>query len=438
MVSSEMIVSFAFCASFSPANTRRDLRRAALTRPTSNQGRRIQNVSISCSSNHSQDTRQIPRPAFLKQNPAVLFIGGNGAVGSAASRAMRLMHGDTCKILIGGRTRATVEGAAAAVNGEPIILDYRDRDALRKALKGVDCVVHTAGPFQNSGDGPVVLEECLHSGIPYVDVCDDIKLARQAKLLSVSSSSGVPAIVSAGAFPGLSNVMAAELIERSGQLPETLEFSYFCAGSGGAGEAVMSATFMLAAEPVTTYIDGQLIDLPAFSGRKVVDFGSEYGIGKRPVYLYELPETSQLYRTYAVPNILSRFGTSPDAWNLATRLVAEYTPIEVLRDAAKVKAFVTGIMPLIRLVDRFVGSALGMRVDVISKDGSARRAIYSHRDTVEGAGLAAAAFATLVLWGRVRPGVWFPEEALPSVEDRQLLFDLTTDGGVTSRFSWWS
>ena len=80
----------------------------------------------------------------------------------------------------------------------------------------------------------------------------------------------MPAITSAGIYPGVSNVMAAhivaigrkeytkdwELAERPGEgaaQPKRLLYSYYTAGSGGAGPTILETTLLLAGEEVTAY-----------------------------------------------------------------------------------------------------------------------------------------------------------------------------------------
>lgn len=55
--------------------------------------------------------------------------------------------------------------------------------------------------------------------------------------------------------------------------PSFLRYSYYTAGSGGAGPTILETSFLLAGEPVTVYKDGQAFTLPPISNRREVDFG---------------------------------------------------------------------------------------------------------------------------------------------------------------------
>ena len=55
--------------------------------------------------------------------------------------------------------------------------------------------------------------------------------------------------------------------------PNLLRYSYYTAGSGGAGPTILQTSFLLAGETVTVYKDGEKFELPPISNRREVDFG---------------------------------------------------------------------------------------------------------------------------------------------------------------------
>lgn len=52
-----------------------------------------------------------------------------------------------------------------------------------------------------------------------------------------------------------------------------LRYSYYTAGSGGAGPTILETSFLLAGEKCTVYKDGKAFELPPISNRREVDFG---------------------------------------------------------------------------------------------------------------------------------------------------------------------
>lgn len=151
-----------------------------------------------------------------------------------------------------------------------MVADVTDPSSVLAAIKGADLVIHTAGPFQRRGTCDV-LEACIAAGVPYLDVCDDTAYSKRAKQLHAKAqAAGVPAITTGGIYPGVSNVMAAHMISiargeynedfsyadapaPSAPKPQRVLYSYYTAGSGGAGPTILNTTFLLAGEDVVAY-----------------------------------------------------------------------------------------------------------------------------------------------------------------------------------------
>jgi hypothetical protein len=64
---------------------------------------------------------------------------------------------------------------------------------------------------------------------------------------------------------------------------ETVEMSFFTAGTGNAGATIVSATFLLLCQPALTLVKGRRVETPPWSSPRAVDFGK--GVGKRTVFL---------------------------------------------------------------------------------------------------------------------------------------------------------
>jgi len=191
-------------------------------------------------------------------------------VGSSTASALLQTVPDS-KLILGSRTvqsfKNAIERRPELANISHVVLDVNQASTVEKAIEGADLVVHTAGPFQRRGKC-AVLEAAIKKKVPYLDVCDDTAYSKEAKKLHVKAiEAGVPAIITGGIYPGLSNVMAAHMIatanetndsgERGGSdpkaTPSRVLYSYFTAGSGGAGPTILETTFLLAGEPVVAY-----------------------------------------------------------------------------------------------------------------------------------------------------------------------------------------
>jgi hypothetical protein len=358
-----------------------------------------------------------------------------------------------------------------------------------KAASGNDdvcLVVNTAGPFQGRRS-PTLLSCCIDMSIHYVDVCDEWELAEasRSKLQTRAIDAGSTCVICCGIWPGVSALMAAEgvsqLVDRiedddEGEVGggandgggdaviESIDYSFFTAGTGNAGPTIVSATFLLLATEVMTFLRGKRTYVEPWTSRKDVDFGGN--VGTKPVWLLDNPDvpTTTMYllnnrkgkvKSYdddgtnrpgaavVVGNCSSRFGTAPLFWNYLFGAM-KALPRSLLYDRDVMQSFSLFSEPIIRFVDMLVGSTNAMRVDITVGRGTAdgdgggrkrecrRESVtlrMAHPDLESCVGLATASFAlevaeSVVLRGGVgrgvgenkvkestiEPGVWFPVE----------------------------
>ncbi|RCV36987.1 hypothetical protein SETIT_8G026000v2 [Setaria italica] len=372
--------------------------------------------------------------AAATRSARVLLLGGTGRVGWSTATALSKLRPDL-NILIGGRNREKGKYLASKLGkrSEFVQADIHDASMLEEALNGVDLVVHAAGPFQRE-DRCTVLEAAISTKTPYVDVCDDVDYSWRAKgFHEQAKASGVPAIITAGICPGVSNVMAAELVHaaRSKKVckPERLRFSYYIAGSGGVGLTTLASSFLLLGKDAITYNKGEEIKLKPYSGVLNIDFGK--GVGKKDVYLLNLPEVKSAFKYLNVPTVSARFGSDPIFWNWGMHYFANFLPIDILRDKNNVLKLVEAIDPIVRTIDGIVGECVSMRVDLQYSNGQNILGLFTHRKLSLSVGYAAAAFVLAILEGNTQPGVWFPEEPEGiATEARKLLLERATQGAT--------
>ena len=79
--------------------------------------------------------------------------------------------------------------------------------------------------------------------------------------------------------------------------------------AGGVGPTIMETSYLLAGTPVIAYADGKQVQAKPISQPLTVDFGK--GLGRKTVWLYNLPEVESAFKYMKVPNVSARFGTDP-------------------------------------------------------------------------------------------------------------------------------
>lgn len=135
----------------------------------------------------------------------VVVLGGTGRVGASTAAALAAAV-PGARLTLAGRSEGSFREAVARrpelSSATPLRCDIDDPSSLAAALKGADLVIHAAGPFQRRGDC-AVLEAAIAAGVPYMDVCDDTEYSQRAKELHTKAqAAGVPAITTAGIYPG--------------------------------------------------------------------------------------------------------------------------------------------------------------------------------------------------------------------------------------------
>ena len=145
------------------------------------------------------------------QDKRVLVVGGSGRVGGSVVTQL-IKRGAT--VTVGGTSEETFQISKARWQkmfdfsiGEVTFaaLDREDSATVTKVLSktAYDLVVHTAGPFQGKVKTPNgVIDACVSSKVPYIDVCDDYctASAAKAKFAKGAVDASVPCIISTGCW----------------------------------------------------------------------------------------------------------------------------------------------------------------------------------------------------------------------------------------------
>ncbi len=138
---------------------------------------------------------------------------------------------------------------------------------------------------------------------------------------------------------------------------DRLEFSFFTAGSGGAGPTILTATFLILGENVLTYVNGNPVYIKSGSESKIIDFGK--GIGEREVIAMNLIECESSFKSGLSPTVNTKFGTAPPIWNTLFKLMTQLIPQRILQDRDQMARLAVFSVPLVRLVDSLVGARNG-------------------------------------------------------------------------------
>jgi hypothetical protein len=242
----------------------------------------------------------------------------------------------------------------------------------------ISCVIHTAGPY--SERVPTVLDACINNKIPvYVDVSDPIEFLESSLERHQSAiESGTTAILAAGAFPGMSNVLAMEAAAAAAAATATsstttkatakqavvkdVRFNYFTKGLGGSGTVNLYITNLGFGDDMVMFEKGIRTRFDDLSGRLLgkVDFfinnkddddydnndnnnnAVEEGnsswnkddndkaksrVGTQKVFAWPFPEAVTVGKELSITgSSSSAMGTAPEIWNDMLGLLVDLVP----------------------------------------------------------------------------------------------------------------
>jgi lysine 6-dehydrogenase len=223
----------------------------------------------------------------------VIVLGGCGEMGSEATRDLARTS-DFEEIVIADIDLSKAQRFADELGGGRVRaekIDASDENALAEKFKGFDVVANcTTYHF-----GLTVTRAAIRAGVNYLDLGGLFNTPKQLELDAEARAAGVTVCLGCGATPGVTNLMARRAAEQLDEVSEVhIAFASYraIAPSPGLLDTVLdefspgSRRFYWQA--------GELIEVPAFSGAKQVQFAEP--VGRAEVYYVPHSETHTLPR----------------------------------------------------------------------------------------------------------------------------------------------
>ena len=390
-----------------------------------------------------------------------LIIGGNGKIGTAVAShlLLKLPSDDQNSIILAGRDEQKCRDAVKEVMKEHPdlniknkvvsykVLDWKDTASLKQAINDsmCDCIIHTAGPYLN--ERPTILKASIESSTVsvYIDVSDPLDFISESLDMNTAAQiSNTSCLLSAGAFPGLSNVLAIEAANEIENQVKDVKFNYFTAGLGGSGDVNLYITNLGFGEPMVLYENGKLTSFNKLSGSLLEEpvyfhmneemekrssmikgFGNDKARLKmkgkpKKVFAWPFPEGATVPKELQVTgDSFVAMGTAPDIWNDMLGLLVKLIPYEWWRNERFSKFLADFSNPLVKATDALlkissddnVGETHAMRIDVTSnlKEEAVSSVIQVHESFRRCVGQSCAEFA-MDLLKYPSPGVSLPEK----------------------------
>ncbi len=410
----------------------------------------------------------------------IVILGGSGRIGTAiATHLIRRSCDDLLlpslspsgKIILVGRNAQQGQNAVQEVQDAtselsssiPVefrcISDVWDASQLTKLFSNAAAVMHTAGPYQNKY--PIPLKTAIDAEVPvYVDVSDPLEyLDASLKLNDAAKSSLTSAVIAAGAFPGLSNLLAMEAADSlpAGCQIEDVGFNYFTAGLGGSGDVNLYITNLGFGDEMPQYENGKLKYFKTLTGKLLgeVEFYTHTEstmarrVGSKQVFSWPFPEAATVARELKITGRSHAcMGTAPDAWNVMLGLLVGIVPRSWWRSEKFSQFMADFSKPLVIATDKWlqltspdgVGETHAMRIDVTAtapdskNDVVVSTIVQGHQSFRECVGQSASEYCINLLQSQAHSregGVQLVEQRYSNKEMRkQLIEKMTTTPGT--------
>lgn len=261
--------------------------------------------------------------------PTILVIGAGGGMTAPCLEALAPVIDPGVRFVLADLDPARLERPVRALGAErcrTLRLDLRDERGLGGAVARADLVVHGAGPYRATA--APVRRACLAHRRDYLDLDDDASSALEAIALDGEArAAGIRLWVGCGASPGITNVLARELLERVAEeldpgAPLEVEVAWCVGDEGGVelGRSVIEHTLHLGHAEYVGWRKRRPTRRRSWKRCKRFPLP---GLERHPFYECAHPEPVMLGRTYPTLEAVSCLGSlHPAGMNGVLRGVA--------------------------------------------------------------------------------------------------------------------
>jgi len=244
--------------------------------------------------------------SVINSKKHILVLGAYGLAGRVIVK--RLAARTSFPIMAAGRNETKLTRLLEDISSDRVtmqVFDATDGPALKEACSNACFVINAVGPFARTG--AAIARTVIECGCPYLDCANEQRHYHNLQELDdLARQRGVPMITAAGAIPGISTLLIANLLQR---FPEMTEVSccwaQFRHAYADSGLASMMGGILEAMERPLALHDGSLA--PLIIGHSIRDFTLQVPFGK--LRFMELPaiDTLTLANRYPIQELHTWF-----------------------------------------------------------------------------------------------------------------------------------
>ena len=189
-----------------------------------------------------------------------LIIGGVGGMGQGVARD--LIKQDRVESVILADLYPDPERLSAKLreSGKTTLvkMDVQDHEAMVKAFREVNVVIHTAGPFYKTA--VPVAKAAVEAKVNYIDICDDYEgteILFNSEIDQLAKEAGITVLTGMGSDPGTNNVLVKWYADRLDEVDEV--YLYWVVSIAELAGAAWDHSLHMTLGKIPQYIDGELV-----------------------------------------------------------------------------------------------------------------------------------------------------------------------------------
>lgn len=363
----------------------------------------------------------------VEQKVRILVLGGAGYIGKVAAYLLA-KHGKA-EVHVTSRSDDRARKAADEVNkriGSAIVkyeaVDVENLDDVKRSMKNADLVVNCVGPYYKYGIDTI--KAAIDVGVRYADICDECVAAKEiVKLDGDAKKAKTTILTSLGSGPGLSNIQVQYSAKRMDSVTD-VRIAWTSSQTDPFGPSVMKHCLHCYSSP-HQFLDGRLVQVAPFSGRKLVEFPPP--VGKVDVVYFDHPEVLTIpMHLKGVKNVTVRGGIFPgdihdliESWVKAGASLMDAYDVEGSKVAAV--DFLTAVSMKIMQSKKDLPSVAAQRIEVVDKvDGGEVTHVHASVGTMASGTVLPLFIATMMLGeGKIKVYGVLPPDAI----DPDLFFE---------------
>jgi len=294
----------------------------------------------------------------------VLILGGYGVYGSIIVEHLK---GTPAELVVVGRNEEKGRVFAKSQDVSFLRCDVNDSDALKSAIAGAFLVINASGPFQ--AQDYAIPRTCIEQGCHYIDLGDGREYVAQIERLHQGASDrGVFVCVGASTTPAITSAMLRALDFGDNSL-HSIKIALNAGNKNQAGVSTFASILSYAGAPVKVWRHGRWQEATGWSLGEFVEFPPP--VGRRRVYLCDVPDLELLPRNFDVNNVLFKAGVELTLFDYALSLLARLRRWRILPNLPALAK------PLVRLSGffKFLGTLHGGLAIWVEDDQGEKKSI---------------------------------------------------------------